>query len=127
MRTLPPRSFDRAGARLRSHSAYPRSDSGSDHVRPIYTSPLVGYRRAHGRGGGSMAVTDLPVRPMLIAGRPVSEGAAGSIDLMDPSTGRAVGTAPLAGVADIDRAVSAAKAIAPEWAATAGAERGRIL
>ena len=74
-----------------------------------------------------MAVTDLPVCPMLIAGRAVSEGAAGTVDLMDPSTGQAVGIAPLAGVADVDRAVSAAKAIGPEWAATAGAERGRIL
>jgi aldehyde dehydrogenase (NAD+) len=74
-----------------------------------------------------MAVTELPMRPMLIAGEAVAQGAAGTIDLMDPSTGLAVATAPLAGVADIDRAVAAANAVQPEWAATAGAERGRLL
>ena len=50
-----------------------------------------------------MAVTDLPVCPMLIAGQAV----AGSTDPMDPSGGDAVGSAPPAGV---DRAVSAARA-----------------
>ena len=74
-----------------------------------------------------MAVTELPVCPMLIAGEAVAEGSAGSIDLMDPSTGQAVGTAPLAGVADVDRAVAAARAAQPAWASTPGAERGRVL
>ena len=74
-----------------------------------------------------MAVTDLPLRPMMIAGESIATGAAGTIDLMDPSTGLPVGIAPLAGVDDIDRAVSVAKAVQPAWAATAGAERGRLL
>ena len=38
-----------------------------------------------------MAVIDLPVRPMPIAGGAVFGGPAGTIDLIDPSTGRALG------------------------------------
>jgi acyl-CoA reductase-like NAD-dependent aldehyde dehydrogenase len=74
-----------------------------------------------------MAVTDLPTRPMLIAGEAITTGASGMIDLVDPGTGGTVATAPLAGVEDVDRAVAAAKAVQPAWAATAGAERGRLL
>jgi aldehyde dehydrogenase (NAD+) len=75
----------------------------------------------------TMAVIDLPTLPMFIAGEPVTAGSAGTIELMNPATGEAVGVAPLAGAADIDRAVAAAKAVQREWANTAGAERGRVL
>jgi aldehyde dehydrogenase (NAD+) len=74
-----------------------------------------------------MAITDLPSRPMLIGGVPVNEGSAGTIELFDPSTGEAIAIAPLAGPADVDRAVAAAKAAQRSWADTAGAERGRLL
>lgn len=74
-----------------------------------------------------MALTDLPTRPMFIAGEPVTVGGAGTIDLHDPSTGETIATAPMAGVQDIDRAVAGAKQAQLAWADTPGAQRGRLL
>lgn len=45
----------------------------------------------------------------------------------DPSTGKQIGEVPLAGERDVDRAVRAARAAAPAWAAMDARARGRLL
>ncbi len=75
-----------------------------------------------------MSTTTLGNRPLLIDGKAVEHGTAGVIDLLDPSTGARIGTAPLGGPEDIDRAVAAAKhAFDSGWADAAPAERGRVM
>jgi betaine-aldehyde dehydrogenase len=46
---------------------------------------------------------------------------------IDPSTEEVIGVIPAAGPADVDRAVAAAAAAAPDWAATPWPERARLL
>lgn len=57
--------------------------------------------------------------------QPASGG--GVVEIRDPATGDPVGTSALAGRADLDRAVAAARAALPSWAATHPDERARIL
>ncbi|MGH8264138.1 MAG: transcriptional regulator BetI, partial [Steroidobacteraceae bacterium] len=45
----------------------------------------------------------------------------------NPATGELLGYVPVAGVAEVDSAVQAARAAQPRWAAMSGAERARIL
>lgn len=72
------------------------------------------------------ALTEAPADlAMLIGGEWV--GAKESIDTVDPATGRLLGRLPDASAADVDRAVAAARAALPVWAATPPAERARIL
>ena len=49
------------------------------------------------------------------------------LDVEDPATGEVVGRVALASDADVDRAVAAARAAAPGWAATSPAERVALL
>ena len=63
---------------------------------------------------------------MYIAGRWI-DGADGTFDVLDPSTGTVIAQVPRAGVADSQRAISAAAAAQPVWAATAPRERAEIL
>ena len=51
----------------------------------------------------------------------------GSTDVVDPATGQAYDTAPVAGPADVDAATAAAAAAAPGWRDTPPAERMRLL
>ncbi|QEC49711.1 aldehyde dehydrogenase family protein [Baekduia soli] len=75
-----------------------------------------------------MSTTALQTYPMLIDGEAVSAGQDGQITLVDPSTGAELGTAPLAGVGDVDRAVAAARrAYVEHWRDSMPAERARIL
>jgi malonate-semialdehyde dehydrogenase (acetylating)/methylmalonate-semialdehyde dehydrogenase len=63
----------------------------------------------------------------FIGGRRV-EGASGRYgDVFDPSAGEVAARAPYAGPEDVDRAVQAAKAAWPGWAATPPAQRARIM
>ncbi|GAA3813130.1 aldehyde dehydrogenase family protein [Sphaerisporangium flaviroseum] len=48
-------------------------------------------------------------------------------DVEDPATGAVVGSVPEAGAGDVDRAVAAARAAFPGWAATPVAERAQAL
>ena len=50
-----------------------------------------------------------------------------TIDVVNPATGAVVATVPDGSAADVDRAVSAAVAAFPAWAATAVAERAAVL
>jgi betaine-aldehyde dehydrogenase len=57
-----------------------------------------------------------------------SPGADGrTMDLIDPSTGEAYGTAPLSGPQDVDRAMAAAASAFETWRDTTPAERQRAL
>jgi aldehyde dehydrogenase (NAD+) len=75
-----------------------------------------------------VTTTTLENRAMLIDGEPVENGSAGLIELLNPSTGDQIGTAPLGGAEDIDRAVVAAKrAFEGTWSDLLPAERGRVM
>ena len=54
-------------------------------------------------------------------------GSAGSFEVLDPSTGAALASVPRAGLDDLDRAIGAAAAAGPGWAATAPRERAEVL
>lgn len=57
-------------------------------------------------------------------GAPVAGEALASLN---PATGELLGHVPVAGAAEVDAAVRAARAAQPRWAALSGAERARIL
>jgi acyl-CoA reductase-like NAD-dependent aldehyde dehydrogenase len=65
---------------------------------------------------------------LFIAGA-VAEPASGEIrELTEPATGEPLGRAAMAGEADVDRAVEAARgAVEGDWGRTAGTERSRLL
>jgi succinate-semialdehyde dehydrogenase/glutarate-semialdehyde dehydrogenase len=56
-----------------------------------------------------------------------TDGSGGTFAVLDPSTGSAICEVPRAGLDDLDRALAAAAAAQPEWAATAPRERGEVL
>jgi len=56
-----------------------------------------------------------------------SGGSAGSFAVLDPSTGEEITSVPRAGLDDLDRALAAAAAAQPDWAASAPRERGEVL
>ena len=63
-----------------------------------------------------------------VVGGTESPGADGrTMDLIDPSTGEAYGTAPLSGPADVDRAMAAAAQAFETWRDTTPSERQRAL
>src|SRR5262245_45777882 len=62
---------------------------------------------------------------LLIDGRLV--GGAGTLDVINPATGRVLTTAPRADQAQLEQAVAAAKAAFPSWAATPLRARGALL
>ena len=74
-----------------------------------------------------------PSRPTASTGcssrvKPV-ESASGEVrELVEPATGAALGSAAMAGEADVDRAVEAARAaVEGDWGRTPGTERSRLL
>ena len=50
-----------------------------------------------------------------------------TLTVRDPATAESLGTVPVAGPADVDRAVAAASAAFPEWRRTPVVERARVL
>ena len=66
-------------------------------------------------------------RELFIDGRWSPAQAGRRIEIRDPATGDMVGTSALAGAADVDLAVAAAKRALPGWAATHADGRARIL
>ncbi len=54
-------------------------------------------------------------------------GSAGCFATLNPATGEVLAEIEIAGPAAVERAVAAARAAQPAWAALTGAERGRIL
>jgi acyl-CoA reductase-like NAD-dependent aldehyde dehydrogenase len=64
---------------------------------------------------------------LYIGGTWVSPSGRGTIDVIDAATEEPVGRIPDGNEADVDRAVKAASAALPAWAATPPAERARFL
>jgi acyl-CoA reductase-like NAD-dependent aldehyde dehydrogenase len=62
---------------------------------------------------------------MLINGRLVK--GAGTLDVINPATGRVLTAAPRADRAQLDQAVAAAKATFPGWSATPLRQRAALL
>jgi aldehyde dehydrogenase (NAD+) len=79
-------------------------------------------------GGDLLAdLADRSPLPALIDGEwRVSDGGSTG-PVIDPSTGEQIATVALAGAAEVDAAVAAARRAFPGWAATPGAERARLL
>ena len=63
----------------------------------------------------------------FVDGAPLTQGSAGTFEVIDPSDGTVVETVGLAGAAEVDAAVSAARRALPGWAATTPGERGAAL
>ncbi|GAB2961190.1 aldehyde dehydrogenase family protein [Streptomyces pseudoechinosporeus] len=72
---------------------------------------------------------ELPLTQLLIDGKEVPAADGRSFTALDPSNGTAIAHVTLAGKADVDQAVAAARAAftAPEWARMRAADRGRVL
>jgi betaine-aldehyde dehydrogenase len=64
---------------------------------------------------------------MFIGGEWVDSGDGATIASIDPSTEAVIGGVPSAGAGDVDSAVRAARAAAPEWAALPWARRAELL
>lgn len=72
---------------------------------------------------------ELQLTELLIDGKHVPAADGRTFTVLDPSNGTAIAQVALAGKADVDQAVAAARAAftAPEWAGMRAADRGRIL
>ena len=80
--------------------------------------------------GGDPAMSGEPqLTELLIDGKQVPAADGRSFTVLDPSNGTAIAQVALAGKADVDQAVAAARAAftSPEWAGMRAADRGRIL
>ena len=62
-----------------------------------------------------------------IGGGPVASTSGKTFATINPATGDVLAEVEVAGAAEVDRAVAAAKAAQPKWAAMTGMERGRFL
>ncbi|MFI1213218.1 aldehyde dehydrogenase family protein [Streptomyces sp. NPDC020802] len=72
---------------------------------------------------------ELRLTELLIDGKQVPAADGRSFTVLDPSDGTAIAQVALAGKADVDQAVAAARSAhtSPEWARMRAADRGRIL
>jgi len=77
----------------------------------------------------SEASGELSPRELLLDGKQVPAADGRTFTVLDPSNGTALAQVALAGAADVDHAVAAARAAftAPEWARMRAADRGRLL
>ncbi|WP_433756644.1 aldehyde dehydrogenase family protein [Nocardia sp. CA-135398] len=64
---------------------------------------------------------------LFIDGKWRNSASGGHSDVVDPSTGRVIGTVAEADRSDVDHAVAAARAAFTEWSGRSGRERARIL
>src|SRR3954463_1462473 len=64
---------------------------------------------------------------LFIDGAFVAPGDGSRVQTINPATEEPLATVAFAGPGDVERAVSAARAAAPKWAATAPLERGKYL
>ncbi|ASJ91885.1 NAD-dependent succinate-semialdehyde dehydrogenase [Porphyrobacter sp. CACIAM 03H1] len=72
-------------------------------------------------------MTTYPALRMFIAGQWIADGEAGTMEVVNPSTGAVIGRCPKASTAQLDAALKAAGDAFPSWSATPGAERHAIL
>ena len=69
----------------------------------------------------------LPRVSSIVGGSAYTTQSAGTIDHINPSTGKAQASIPLSGTDSVDAAVAAARAAAPAWRDTPGTRRREIL
>ena len=74
-----------------------------------------------------MAVAGTRTFRNFIGGEWVDAASGETFESLSPATGEALGTFPLSGAADVDRAVEAAKAAFAEWRLVPAPERGLML
>jgi succinate-semialdehyde dehydrogenase/glutarate-semialdehyde dehydrogenase len=72
-------------------------------------------------------MTAYPALKMFINGEWIDTGEAGSMPVVNPSTGEVIGHCPMASTAQLDAALKAADDTFPAWSRTPGAERHAIL
>src|ERR1700747_1053097 len=87
------------------------------------TQPTHERRR---RSADATRVQDAVSEFRLLIGGKLVEGA-GTLDVINPATGRVLTTAPRADRGQLEQAVAAAKAAFPSWAATPLRVRGGLL
>lgn len=68
-----------------------------------------------------------PTLPMWINGKATTADSRRTADVFNPATGEVIRKAPLAGKADVDKAVAAARAAFPGWRDATPLRRARIL
>jgi aldehyde dehydrogenase (NAD+) len=73
----------------------------------------------------SVAMVELAAS--YVAGKWVSDAHAGTLDVTSPSTGELLGTVGVAGRAEVDSAVAAARGALPIWGRVPAADRGAAL
>src|SRR3954454_1207917 len=109
-------------------------------IVPVISDPIYGLRRTESNliarfgipaphvGSASMAIATGIEYALFITGETV-EAASGELrDVVEPATGEVLGRAAMAGEADVDRAVEAARAaLDGAWGKTPGTERSRLL
>jgi succinate-semialdehyde dehydrogenase/glutarate-semialdehyde dehydrogenase len=64
---------------------------------------------------------------MLIGGELVDAKGGKTLEVRNPANGEVVGSVPRAAAADVDAAVSAARAAFPAWSATTGTKRAQLM
>lgn len=74
-----------------------------------------------------MAYTDFLQQRCYIDGAWVDADSGATFEVIDPGSGKVMGTAPKAGVAETARAIDAADAALPEWRAKTAGERAKIM
>ena len=82
--------------------------------------------RPAGEAAPSPGGSDRTVRS-FIAGRQTRSAHGAPFPTVNPATGAVLADVEVAGAPEVDRAVAAAKAAQPKWAAITGMERGHIL
>ena len=87
--------------------------------------PARGEARA-GASAGTRSERERPVRN-FIGGAAVASATGKTFATINPATGKVLAEVEIAGEAEVNHAVAAAKAAQPKWAAMTGMERGRIL
>src|SRR6478736_9674314 len=88
----------------------------------------LGKAAAVGRRASRRTTNEMPAMSdfrLLINGRLVN--GSGTLDVINPATGRTLTTAPRADRAQLDEAVAAAKAAFPTWSATPLRQRAALL
>src|SRR4051794_4314851 len=78
-------------------------------------------------GGRSVAPGPDVIQSCVIAGRRLDGSAGDRMTVVDPSNGAPIADLELAGPADVDAAVAAARAAFPAWSRATPAERGAAL
>ena len=125
---------DTPGVHIGDASALPtasrRQPDDLDHgARPPHrgSDRRGGAVRAPGRLRRTMSITVGINDQLYVGGEWVAPLAVETIDVVNPYTEEVIGRIPAAGADDVDRAVAAARAAFPGWAATPPAERAAYL